>query len=822
MTEFLEQKCLLVCDYECFPILFRLKGEHPGAEWKILRKDDLLDRVSFSFAKDPIPYLMGKQIDYSNGKKYLRLLRVADYEKNARLKVLYDDLKTNGFIKVDPLASVELSRSKVVLLEMQEDEEIHALLARKGIAYTDVTLEQLGAEKKLKDGEHPPLLSFPNKFAQYFYIYSQIRKELREDESLRERISILINDESDLYYIKTVSSLFKLPSFAVFLRPFLSNPAVKKKTADIYQSKSFVFTEEEKEDSDLGELLRIVNYYGLPSLPFDFAYASLLEIANTLGVKEQIDDKGITIENRYTLDPSARIFVTNFQYDAFYKVFDDKNVLTDQELTKVSANPSYVRTKMDRRKKLNYLLYNDIAMLSRVRQHLTDKIYDSPFLEELGWSSAVKVGMNPDGVYTTEAGHLYLADQLDKQFYPFRFGEYRNYDHSYKGIEKPIFDPKKNWSVTNLEGYIKCPFQYYLNNVVPDQDGDKHAMWLGTLVHSVMERVLHDDFDFEKEFANGALEYKQSMLRSNQTYTAKEEVWLEMAKYWLKFVVSAIQKSKTIMHYAGDLAEEKVTFKLQGNNGVTYTFANAKIDKILFTEFEGEKFYTIIDYKSGKENFVATQVFLGPSCQLPLYYFAIENSPNKAKLTNGGTFGSFGISHTFASSPKKFAADGGETSFANVVKTVRSRGVSRNYVPYWQSLDPTGLTKDGKNVTKNSSTYFGKGLLFNTPDEPVSIIPKAETNPPYNLDQLVEEAKKAMVETIEKITKNEFPIAPTSSDLGSAEPRNANCKFCPYGDICYKNLKQDMVSYENDIKAHFYPHLMTDEEASSGEEEDDE
>ena len=57
-------------------------------------------------------------------------------------------------------------------------------------------------------------------------------------------------------------------------------------------------------------------------------------------------------------------------------------VLTDAELQAEGLNPSYVRTALDRRLKLNFLRYSKIAMLSRVEEHLQDKIYDSPFLEE--------------------------------------------------------------------------------------------------------------------------------------------------------------------------------------------------------------------------------------------------------------------------------------------------------------------------------------------------------------------------------------------------------------------------------------------------------
>ena len=821
------EKCILVADFEYFPIVLKLKALHPEASWKIVTKDDLLDRASFSFARDPIPYLMSKSIDYSNAKKYLRLLRVADYEQNEKLKAMFDELEGAGFIKTDDLGSIELSRSKIVLLESQNDFELHEFLKRKSIGFTDATLEDLGAKKKLSADEKPVLLSFPNKYVQYNYIYSQIRKEMLEDETLKDRITILVNDESDLYYVKIVSSLYRIPSFAVFLRPFLSNPSVKKKVAEIYRQKSFEFTEQESVDDDLAELRRIVIYYGLPSLPFDFAYASLLEITNTLSVKEDLDDRGITIENRFVINPHERIFVTNFQYDVFYKVFDDKNVLTDQELVEVSANPSYVLTRMDRQKKLNYIQYNEIPFLSRVRQHLTDKIYDSQFLSELGWDpkkDVQKVGMNPDGAYTSEAGRIYLADQLDKQFYPKPYGDYRNYDHSFKGLNQAVFHASQNWSVTNLEKYIQCPFKYYLTKVLPDYSDDRHAMWLGILIHKVMERVLADDFDFDEEFSKGIDEYKKAVASSHQAFGGKEETWIEMARYWLKVTCDSIRLSKDHMQLVTELAEQKVTFVLTGSTGQTYTFANAKIDKILVTEKadETKRFYTIIDYKSGQEKFEPKQVFLGPSSQLPLYYHAMEHAGNKDRLVDATDFGGFGIVHCYASSPKKITSAHKVVSQKNVLSTVRIKGLTNKSLSYWKSIDKTGVkeAEDGDALKQYGGNYLAKVILFGSENDATSIIAGVGTGIVYNLGRLVDDAKLAMVKTIEKILANDFAIRPTSIDLKANDLGRLACSRCPYGDICYKNIPQDHVSYAKEIYDYFHPGELGNEEGEEAEEDE--
>lgn len=825
MDDLNKGKYIFVADFEYRPILYKLKANYPSSQWKVISKDELLDRLSFSFKKDPIPYLLTKGIDYSNAKKYLRLLRVSNYEKNEHLKEMYLDLEEKGYITFDEYGSLEIEKGTLCLFEMKEDLEIQKFLSRKGKGFEHLSLSDIGAKK---NEVVPRIYSFPNKYIQYFHIYSEIRKTLLEDSTLKGRISVLINDESDLFYVNLASSLFDIPSYAVFLRPYLSDPKIKGKVSSIYKNKNFVFTPEEEKDPSLKELKGMVLYYGLDKLPFDFAYASLLDIANSMGIKERIDDKGITIENRYLINQSEKIYVTNFQYDSFYKVYDDKNVLTDDELEKIEANPSYIQTKMDRQKKLNYLFYNDIQMLSRVRQHLTDKIYDSQFLKELGWEKKVeKVKMNEGGTYTSKARLIYLADQLDKQFCSRGFEEisYKTYDHSFKGIkDREVIPPTRNWSVTNLESYIQCPFKYYLNYVIPSRDDDKHFMWLGTLNHKIMETILSDDFDYDKAFDEAVKEYKHSMERDGFEYGNKEDVWLAVVKHWLKKIVDSFRKAKDgdviKLIKDGEIAEHQVSFTLTGSDGTTtYTFKNAKIDKILITESEGQRFYTIIDYKSGKENFEPMHVFLGPSTQLPMYYYAIENSEERDDLVQYSTFGGFGIIHTYSASPGDIVEKDDIVSDENAGSVIKmKKGLLRSQREYWDSIDEQWQKKDGT-LKAYGGNYFS-GYTFSQEDDNHSFLKDVKITPPYNVNHLVEDAKKALVDTIEKILRNDFPIKPTAMNLKPKRTTSLVCSRCPYGDICYKNGALDGVSYETLINEHFG--LLDNKDDAGEEEEDDE
>ena len=821
MNELFKGKCLILTERECFPLLFKLKAKEPNLSWKILDKESFLDRTSFSFSKDPIPYLLSKKISYGNAKKYLRLLRVANWEKNTELTKLYGDLSKGGYLQEDPLGNVELSRGKLVLLEMQEDQELHLFLKRKGIAYVDASFKDLGLDGEFSASNHPKIYSFPNKFAQFFYIYSDIRRRILEGED-KNAFRILIHDPSDIYYVQMAADCFGLPSYATYTRPFLSDPIVKAKVNGFYASKSMAFGEEEPPEPSLKELKNLISYYGLGQLPFDFAYACLLEMGNTLGAKEYLNDRGISIETRYTIDPDATTYVTNFQFGDFYTVYDDKNVLSDEELVLVEANPSYVRTKMDRQKKRNYLGQNSIALLSFVRQHLQDKIYESQFLEECGLAQSKdikRMELNPEGAYTSDAAKLYLAEQLDRQFYRKPYGEYRSYDHSFKGLSISPLENKKSWSITNLEKYINCPFAYYLKAILPETPDNIHSMAIGSAIHKMMENVFSADFDFDKEWEEAKSVYVNQMEKEGCPITPKEETWTELTRFWISEFVAALRASIKDMHLVSELPERPISFELHDEEGNSYLFKNARIDKLLVTEDEGKKYYTIIDYKSGKESFDPRTVFLGASTQLPLYYYAIEHSGAKGSLVGEATFGGFGICHCYESNPKQ-CVDGPEIGLDDYVAATALQGIARKDIHYMRSFDATGINAKGDLIDSGKTPKKGDhfvGPYFDEGDgsAPKGLIKKAE--PPYTFKELIEDARKSAVETIRHIKASEFPIAPTSNNLNEDLGDNTNmaCQYCPYNDICYRNLALDAISKKKEIAQRFGL-----SETEEGEEED--
>ena len=808
-----ELECgIIVADKDYSSLLYSFRNSHPELRLKIWNENDLLRRLSCDFDKgkmDPIPYLLKKGITYPDAKNYLNLIRVADLSKNAKLLSLFEELKQNGYLKFDEFGEIEISKGCLFLFEKQEDVELHALLKRKGIAFKDLSIEDLGVQPALPDNEHPPIYLFADKFYQFNYLFSCLKKQLLDEPDSSKKILVVSHGPSDEFYARLSGSIYGVPpSFNVRI-PMLSNVKIKKKVTSIHLSQSFAFSEEEKQDEELASLYSLIEHYGLAGLDPSFAYATLLDILSANQVHPE-SVPGIGFTNSYPINPGLLFYVTNFQYGDFYSISSDKNVLSDEGLLDASANPSYVKTQLDKRKKRNFLIYNHIVFLSRVAKHLTDKIYDSPFIEEFGWKDdVIKKKWNEDGVFTSDSEKLYRTDQLDSAFYHKPIEDLISYDHSYKKVEGDPLIKVEKWSASKLERYPFCPFQYLLDAMMPFDPSSSRRTGLGTLNHFMMEHLYRDDFDFDARFEEAAEDYRKNFERNGQPFDAEEEGILSIYRHWLKRFMNAMRQAKTngLINLSED-TERFISYALQDEEGNEYLFSG-RIDKILFTEFNGKKYYTIIDYKSGAEDFNLKTVFLGASTQLPLYALALREEKN-ANLTKNATFAGFGINHSFVNSPKKAMADGWVSENVTV-KCLKFSGPLKEDKDFWKSLDETGLKKDGE-IKVVGGTFFSASPLFGN-EETGSLLKNDVT---YAMKDLLNDAYFSSMISIKGILANDFPIKPTSSDM-KGNLSSLPCRYCAYGDICYRNKALDSTSYIDEIRRHFEA-----KEDEGGEDDNDE
>ena len=140
----LNNKSIIITDKAYFKKVFLYRNKYAKSDIKIYTKADIVDKLSFIYVKDPIPFLINNMhIEYSKAKCYANILRLADYNKNNYLLDMYNKLYENGFIKDNDLSSIEFRDYKIYILELKEDVELKNVLKRNNYEYTDISFNYL-------------------------------------------------------------------------------------------------------------------------------------------------------------------------------------------------------------------------------------------------------------------------------------------------------------------------------------------------------------------------------------------------------------------------------------------------------------------------------------------------------------------------------------------------------------------------------------------------------------------------------------------------------------------------------------------------------
>lgn len=816
-------KYCIVADRVYHRFLYSFKEKNPFLDIKIIQKSQLLDLLSFTYQKDPVPYLLSFQRwDYSSVLKILDILRIGRFESIKEFKDIYDDLMEKGYLKYDPLGERTADSRELLLFESKEDMELRSFLDWKKKQYRFVSFSDFGREPVYTAEKGPMIYAFDNKYLQYLYVFSDIRKRIKMNPDAKDKITIHVKDEKDFYFIRFFSSLFKLPVHLSAHLPMVSDREVSNAIKTFYEKKNFELPENLKEDSLLVPLRDIIRQYHIDEIKdFMFAYSSLMEILSKKTCETELTDSGIEVTNQLFFDPEndkdRLIYVCDFQHDSFYKEFDDNNVLSDSDLEKIGVNPSYVKTKMDREKKKNFVLYHPFVFLSRVLIHLKDKIYPSQFLSELGWKEEKPEKYNPNGSYTALA-----KDYVDGYFQDIgHFGsslDYRSYDHSFSGVEK--VRNKDYFSITEFESYFKCPYSYYLDRILKlsnnDKDVDKTAAYRGEMIHKVFENIYTKDYTlfdkaYEESFQEGLEAYKEN---KKEELTIEEQAYVEFIHKWLRDIVKTALTQRDHARIDSENCEVDVPFFLMDEK--TKLPVHARIDKIVHTLGEaGQKYYTIIDYKTGSSgDFNLERVFLGGSLQLPLYYLALQDENNQKLISNQTEdFGGFGIQHIYCSASIPTDSNLHEYNENAIYDKMQIKGIAVADLDYLSGFDDTTIKKkkDGTLSVKNGNfLYTGHSIGESFED---SLIVSD-----YTMKDLIDDAKKSALRICQKIAGGNFPIQPIK-DSKEGRKGKEKCSYCPYLGICYHN-KNDIHDIRPDINQYFNRNL--DSGYVDEDDEDDE
>lgn len=791
---------ILVADRSLFPFVYQLREGNPSYSFRLIDADELLNLACFRFVNDPIPQLIANGFSYPNAKRYSALLRMGLGNKDEKAKSFLDSLPEDG-IYLDPLGRYELSQGRIIFLEMKEDIELHRVVNDLGLEPEDITLEDLGA---LPVKKKPAAKLFRDKFAQFSSIFANIREKLTLDSSYAKKCYIQIEGEEDVFYARTIGSMLGVETYYRYRVPLLSQPAFAALYQTLHARGNVALSKEEAESEVGKQVLTLIDYYRLGELSGEVALSRLYEILSSLFVNEQIGERGILLSDSYYVQPHKEVYLTCFQDGPFYKTFTDDDYFDDKRMAELGFNTSYIKTALEKRKKELYLRLNHFALISRVKEHLDDIINDSPLAKELGIKIEAVEGMPSDGVYTSSFVPVFNGNYLDDSFYPGKVGDLKSYDSSFKGIPDYVAPSKNRYSVTNLESYARCPYAYYMKTVLPKSDFDHGAIYLGDLCHKVLEGVDEEGYDFEKSFALGVETYKDEMAKNDEIPGPREEVVFAVTKANLRRIIGLMHSMRKHSKLAYSYSELGLNWTLK-DGAKTYAFYGVA-DKISVYKNEGKTFFVISDYKTGRENFLPYAVAFGQSTQLPLYAYALMNGGAKKEVE--GVFAGIGLQHVYAPSLQSLFSSSGSFDLKCGYNFISLDGVYTNNPDFWRVYDDTVFDKGIDKGTISGVYAKPKTKTFDASGAGnLSGLKGARA---YSLEELIQDAIRSSLDAIHHIEKGDFPIAPASRDPRDLTESDLNCKYCAYGNICYRVITRDYKPLRKAVDEYF---------ASKGEED---
>ncbi len=198
-------------------------------------------------------------------------------------------------------------------------------------------------------------------------------------------------------------------------------------------------------------------------------------------------------------------------------------------------------------------------------------------------------------------------------------------------------------SPTTIEDYYKCPYRSFMAHglkLKKRDEGSVDVLSVGNLMHDIFsEYALRIDeikdenssnilFDSISEQILDKKEYKKFLEDSTSKMTVKR-VLLECKKYcyktYLSFAQSDLKVKKTEVGF-GDNEFYPAINLLDGQVKI-----RGKIDRV----DENERYFRVVDYKTGSTDSTDRSLFVGTKLQLFLYGSAVKSKYNNEKLPAG-------------------------------------------------------------------------------------------------------------------------------------------------------------------------------------------
>lgn len=492
-----------------------------------------------------------------------------------------------------------------------------------------------------------------------------------------------------------------------------------------------------------------------------FFYEVFKKISYTAPVYEDM----ITVDKPRVFTDDEYVFFLGLNLGYAPAVYRDEEYLSDTELSLLNLPTSTEKNKAEKENLKRVLLGTKNITVSYKRFKGSEEYLPSDCIREL--KLEVREGVNLYGYSPTEdrirLGILYTLYQKYRVSdaalteYSLTDLKYQQYDNRYKKIEPSLMDERYRdnplkMAYSNLKTFFACPFSYYADRILGlNEFKPSMSARLGSFSHAVLEDSYSPDFDFGKSvIKNTALLAEDG--KDKFYFTVMKDVLQDLIEY------NRRQEGLSVLNTV-----ERETHIVYAEDGFIF---EGFIDKLLYTELNGEIYAAIIDYKTGKDVISLDNASDGFHLQLPSYMFLLskyEKFKNKPLHIIG----------IYLQKVNIIALDNTMDIVSQREKSFRLQGFSVRSRELLRMLDPNFDKSDyiaGMSTLKSGE--FSRYARLITEDEQGELIKLVEG--------LIHRANR-------EIRGAEFAIAPKEIN-----GKNESCTFCKYKDICYMKY-EDLV-----------------------------
>ena len=737
-------------------IVSHLRANDPFCTFKIIDKNELCSAVLGDIKHEAIPILM-----HQYNLKFDIAIEVIKYLPYIDLKINYNDEKIKelqgfkAFLAKNSLISYNSFFKNIVKDCTTEiigysrfDNELRYLLELLDLPCSfSNNNEFLGTS----------VFQFTNIEEEVLFILNRCADLINNGEN-PNNIYLFILDKQYLEFIEKFKK-----SFGLVVNQKCTNNLYSQRVASLllnnidFSNKEASFSGLDKHDpvlvDELSSLFDLVNSFDLDKNEKLDYFVSILK-KSTMPSKTY--KKAIQCIYEPCYAEGKKIFVLGFKQNQFPKSIKDMGLLNDKQTTLLHMNSSEDMTNISRDVFLDFFSTNNNFVYS---YSIKDKENDDIYLSPLASSNKVTkiIGFVPDKIYSEFYLYYCLGKYSDLRFkYLLTTSEYiglsklktipyATYSWKYTKIDEDFTNTTFTYSPTSTTNYFKCPFKYYLDKIIGfDLDEKIFAADIGTIFHKCLENYDKSDDEILKIF-------EDQMNIQEITLASEKQLLLNLQE-------SALE----VCHAHKSLIDGLGSFEELREHPITY-YINEKVKIFGYVDnvITFGDYYTIIDYKTGNDEFKPKNMDKGFSLQLPIYYLCLSNTIKMDKQL----FGLY-IQH--------------------VIDT------EKTYKYNFNSKIKDYLELDGE--TLNDSNAFDKfepGLGTNRQSIFIQAISRKDdgldgyTVTKEVLDGYKDKAVEKILEADANIRNLEFSIAPQKD-------RFAPCDFCPYQDICkYKPIESN-------------------------------